>query len=95
MLRRAQLVLDGRAIDSEASLHRALADLLGFFEGYGHNLDALWDVLEDDALRRVKDPVEIVWQDAASFAQRHPDYFVEVQTLFEETQGAVSLRVTL
>ena len=90
---REQLIIDGATIESEADLHRALADRLGFFDGYGHNLDALWDVLEDDDLRQVKGSVEIVWEGCALFAQRHPDYFLRVQRLFAETREPLSLLV--
>lgn len=93
MQQRPQFTLDGSTIDSEADLHRALAGLLGFFDGYGQNLDALWDVLEDEELRRVKGPIEVVWENAGSFARRHPDYFVSVQRLFAETHQPVSLLV--
>lgn len=43
----------------------------------------------------MKGPVEIVWQHASAFAERHPDYFVSVQRLFAETQEPVSLLVAV
>jgi RNAse (barnase) inhibitor barstar len=89
---RPQLVLDGAGIDSEADLHRALTELLGLPEWYGQNLDALWDVLEDEDLRQVKGPVELLWREAGAFAHGHPDYFLKVQRLFAETHE-VSLLV--
>lgn len=93
--RRPQLVLDGADVESEADLHRALAELFGLPEWYGHNLDALWDVLEDDDLRQVKGPVEVLWQHAGAFARQQPDYFLKVQQLFAETPEPVSLLVAL
>jgi RNAse (barnase) inhibitor barstar len=76
-------------------LHRELAGLLGLFDGYGRNLDALWDVLEDDDLRRVKGGVEIVWRDASTFARSHPDYFIKVQRLFAESAQPISLLIAV
>ena len=92
---RRQLILDGSAIRTEDDLHRALAELLGFFNGYGRNLDALWDVLGDDDLREVRGEVEVLWRSAATFAQHHPDYFASVERLFAETKEPISLLVSL
>jgi RNAse (barnase) inhibitor barstar len=64
-----RLLLDGSSIESETDLHSALADLLGFFDGYGRNLDALRDVLADEDLREVKGPVEVLWTHGAKFAK--------------------------
>ena len=38
-------IIDCRWIDSRAELHRVLARELSFPEWYGHNLDALYDLL--------------------------------------------------
>jgi len=40
-----EFIIDCRWIDSRAELHRVLAQTLSFPEWYGHNLDALHDML--------------------------------------------------
>ena len=56
-----RVVIDGKAIRSEADLHDQLAGPLDFGPYYGRNLSALWDRLYRDVER----PVELVWRDAA------------------------------
>ena len=56
-----RVVIDGKAIRSEADLHDQLAGPLDFGPYYGRNLNALWDRLYRDVER----PVELVWADAA------------------------------
>jgi ribonuclease inhibitor len=56
-----RVVIDGKAIRSEADLHDQLAGPLDFGPYYGRNLNALWDRLYRD----VEGPVELVWADAA------------------------------
>jgi len=60
-----EYILDGWRTCSEESFHREIRVLLGFFEGYGANLDALWDVLTDDELRSAPRPFELVWRNSA------------------------------
>lgn len=40
-----EYIIDCQWIDSRAELHRVLAETLSFPEWYGHNLDALHDML--------------------------------------------------
>lgn len=40
-----EYIIDCRQIDSRGELHRTLAAVLSFPEWYGHNLDALYDLL--------------------------------------------------
>lgn len=40
-----EYIIDCRQIDSRSELHRTLAETLDFPEWYGHNLDALYDLL--------------------------------------------------
>lgn len=56
-----RVVIDGKAIRTEADLHDQLAGPLDFGPYYGRNLNALWDRLYRDVER----PVELVWADAA------------------------------
>ena len=95
MSRSPRLLLDGSSIESETDLHSALADLLGFFDGYGRNLDALRDVLADEDLREVKGPVEVLWTHGAKFAKDHPDCYIKVRRLFAEAPGPIRLIVAL
>jgi len=43
----AEATLDGRTVQSQEELHKALAEKLRFPEWYGKNLDALFDCLTD------------------------------------------------
>lgn len=40
-----EYIIDCRQIDSRGELHRVLAATLNFPDWYGHNLDALYDIL--------------------------------------------------
>lgn len=54
--------LNGLRIETESDFHVLVSSALGFFEGYGRNLDALYDVLTDDSgLMSAKKPFKIVW----------------------------------
>ena len=54
--------IDGAAIGSESDFHNEVADALGVFDGYGANLDALWDVLCDDSgLKWAQEPFQVLW----------------------------------
>jgi ribonuclease inhibitor len=70
-------IIEGKEIASAHDFHRALAELLGLPEHYGHNLDALWDTLSVDVER----PVTLIWRDAAESRRKlglHFDRIVEV-----------------
>ena len=53
-----QCTLDGKTVRSLDDLYDQLAIRLSLPEHFGHNLDALWDVLSTD----VKGSFEIVWK---------------------------------
>ncbi|MFD1244955.1 barstar family protein [Paralysiella testudinis] len=47
-----KLYLDGESIQTKADFHKKIGDLLNaknFIDGYGYNLDALWDILSSGA----------------------------------------------
>jgi ribonuclease inhibitor len=52
--------LDGNKIGSLADFHDRISILVKLPEHFGHNLDALWDVLATD----VEGPFEIEWTHA-------------------------------
>lgn len=57
--------IDGRVIRTEYDFHDEIADSLGFFAGYGANLDALWDTLTDDSgMKWAQEPFEVLWLDS-------------------------------
>ncbi|MFD1245793.1 barstar family protein [Paralysiella testudinis] len=46
------LYLNGKSIQTKADFHKKIGDLLNaknFIDGYGYNLDALWDILSSGA----------------------------------------------
>lgn len=59
---KGQCIIDGQKVRSVAEFYDQLASQLSFSPHFGHNLDALWDVLTTD----VEGPVQIVWEGAAS-----------------------------
>lgn len=56
-----KIELDGMRINSEKEFHKAIADALKLPGYYGHNLDALNDVLSADVER----PVVLTWNHAS------------------------------
>jgi ribonuclease inhibitor len=77
-----QLLLDGRSISSEADFHDVIdkaARAVGF-EGYGRNLDALWDVLTGF----LETPVEARWINAAQARTGLGPRFEEIVSIFRE-----------
>jgi RNAse (barnase) inhibitor barstar len=90
------LVLDGGSMDGEAAFHDVIdrAALDAGFEGYGRNLDALWDVLTNI----LPTPVEISWVNTtAARAAIGPrfDRIVQVLREAEAKLGPAGLKVRL
>lgn len=71
-------VLEGKAIDSLDDLYDALARQLDFPDYFGHNLDALWDLLSTD----IEGPFQIIWEESAASKLTMGDDFERVATLF-------------
>jgi ribonuclease inhibitor len=57
-----EYIFDTSDINNIDQLHAALADLLGFPEHYGRNLDALYDCLSGE----IELPVKLIWTNYAS-----------------------------
>lgn len=55
-----QIIIDGNTVKTEQDFHKTLAIQCGVTEFYGHNLDALWDLLSWGVER----PVCIVWNNS-------------------------------
>ena len=52
-----KIIIDGLFIASEDDFHKAIAKELNLPSWYGHNLNALWDVLTG----MIERPLELVW----------------------------------
>ena len=64
------VLLDGTKMTSIETIHQHVADVLSFPSYYGHNLDALWDVLTE-----INDPVHIKFTHLARLHQQLPDWY--------------------
>ncbi|HYI63568.1 MAG TPA: barstar family protein [Allosphingosinicella sp.] len=89
-----ELLLDGRSIRSEALFHDVIdrAALSAGFDGYGRNLDALWDVLT--AILPI--PVEVRWTDSDASRQAigpRFDMLVQVMRDAEKELGPADFRL--
>ena len=72
----------GDQISSERDFHSQLATALDVRRYYGHNLDALWDLLSASVER----PVEIVWRDAAQSRERLGEQFDKIVSVLERVR---------
>lgn len=72
----------GDQIFSERDFHSQLAIALGVRSYYGHNLDALWDLLSASVER----PIEIVWRDAAQSRERLGEHFDKIVAVLERVR---------
>lgn len=79
-----KLILDGNAIKSEGDFHDAIdraARAVGF-EGYGRNLDALWDVIT--AILPL--PVDVQWLNADVCRDALGDRFQRIASVFRDAE---------
>lgn len=75
-------IIDGTIMPDETSFHEEIARVLHFFDGYGRNLDALWDVLGDDTgLMQATRPIELVWVSSSYAKTRLTRYEILTQTI--------------
>jgi ribonuclease inhibitor len=70
-------VLDGRAILSLSDFYNELAKALSLPGYFGHNLDALADILLTD----VKGPLEIVWEYSSLSSEAMPQDYSRISTV--------------
>lgn len=75
--------LDGSLIANEADFHREIAEVVGFGEHYGRNLDALWDTLSSDVER----PVVLIWQNANVSSDRLGDTFDKIVDILSRVKS--------
>lgn len=73
--------LDGAKMTTVEAVHQHIADVLSFPSYYGHNLDALWDMLSE-----INTPVQIEFQHLARLREQLPEYSLLLIQLFEEAQ---------
>ena len=90
-----KLILDGNAIKSEGDFHDAIdhAAHAAGFEGYGRNLDALWDVIT--AILPL--PVDARWLNADACRDALGDRFGRIVWVFRDAEQELgsSFRFTL
>ena len=49
-----KIILDGGKMTDKAAAHEHIADMMGFPEWDGNNLDALWDLLSEGVEREIE-----------------------------------------
>ncbi|WP_411835989.1 barstar family protein [Pseudomonas chlororaphis subsp. aurantiaca] len=74
--------LDGSKIKSEADFHKQLALSLDVREFYGHNLNALWDLLSANVER----PIELIWENSNMSRENMGDAYEKIITILERTR---------
>ena len=72
----------GDRITCEHDFHKQLAQALGVQNYYGHNLDALWDLLSASVER----PVNLVWVNSAISKKALGDTFEEIVSILERVR---------
>jgi len=79
------LQLEGTKIRSEADFYTALAAAFPeILPGFGHNLDALWDVLSGS----IEGPFEIVWLEADRSAAALGPRFSAILDVLQEAAAS-------
>ena len=84
-------ILDGGALPDAAAVYRKLSQALGAPDYFGHNPDALWDVITEYH----GEPVEIVWRNAAQSAARLGRHFDEMVAVLERAAADGHVKLLL
>jgi ribonuclease inhibitor len=75
------LDIDGRVVRTEQAFHHAVMEA-SQFGYYGHNLDALWDVLTGI----VDAPIQIRWSHAASSKAGMGERFAQIVQVIQDAE---------
>ncbi len=86
--------IDGEVCRNEEQFHNEISSLLGFFNEYGKNLDALSDVLSDSALREAKEPFELLWLNSG-LSKNKLNIFQNIVTIFNEIEIETDKKIKL
>ncbi len=76
------LHIEGKEIEREYDFHKQLARALNVEIYYGHNLDALWDLLSASVER----PVNIIWDSSEISKQRLRGDFEKIIEILERVK---------
>ncbi|VTP13636.1 Barstar [Phytobacter ursingii] len=74
--------IDGFQINSKADFHRILGEKLDFGPYYGHNADALWDMLSTG----MACGIVIIWENSERSKKGMGDDFHLIISIFERTK---------
>jgi len=77
------VILDGEKINNREELHVFLKDALELPDYYGHNLDALWDVLTGG----VAMPLTIRWLHYQDSVRKLGEYSEHLLQLFRDVEN--------
>lgn len=89
-------VLDASEFTSESAFYDEVSRTFGFFDGFGRNLDALWDSMADRSdesrghvgISSYETPCAIVWKDSPSSGLSE-DFRNNVVTIFGDVSQEV------
>ena len=84
-------VLDGATLPNAAAAYRRFGEALGAPAYFGHNPDALWDLLSEHG----GEPIEIVWRNSARSEERLGPRYEEIVAVLRraQEQGRVRFRL--
>lgn len=82
-----KIIIDGLFIESENDFHKAIAKELNLPGWYGHNLDALWDVLTG----MIERPLKLVWLNSEMSRTRLSRYEKILELLEEVSERDIHL----
>ena len=72
----------GNIINEEKDFHTQLAVALGVQQYYGHNLDALWDLLS----LSIERPIHLVWKNSSESKKKLGKQFEEIVSILERVR---------
>ncbi|MFJ2488455.1 barstar family protein [Pseudomonas sp. NPDC087639] len=75
--------IDGLTISSEQAFHRRIASAFSVTQYYGHNLNALWDLLSTDVER----PIELIWTNSKHSEERMGDSYRKILIILDRVKN--------
>ena len=84
-------ILDGDELPDAAAVYRELGVALGAPAYFGHNPDALWDLISEHS----GEPIEIVWRNRAQSAARLGPRFDDIVAVLQRAAAQGMLKFEL
>jgi len=78
-----EIKIEGSKVFSDKDFHYQLAKDLGVQQFYGHNLDALWDLLSVGVER----PLMLIWRDHALYKARSKSNYAKIIDVLDRVKA--------